>query len=396
MERREFLRGLAAGMFGGTALYLGACATSAPPANAPAPTDAPTEAAQAPAPTEAEPTTQAPAQAQETVEWQMTVSWPSSSEAVFGMPQTVADQVALLSGGRFQIEIAQAGEIVGALEVLDAVQEGTVPIGHTASYYYIGKDMALVFATSLPFGFTPDQQNAWLYHGGGMEALAPIYDQFNVLSFPAGNSGAQMGGWFKREVPTLADLQGLRMRIPGFAGQVMEQLGVVPQTLPAGEIFLALDRGALDAAEWVGPFDDEKLGLPEAANFYYYPAWWEPGPSADCIINRTAWESLSTEFQNILQAACAYSNLYSLARYDALNQAALIRLIEGGVELRPYSDEIMQEAYRISFELYDELAAENEHFGTIYENWRTFREQSNRWFQIGQGSMFKFFEQVSS
>lgn len=382
MNRRTFLRGVAAGMFGGTALYLGACAATTSDEAAPT---APDDEAGA----------QPPAQNGETVAWQMAASWPRSSEAVFQMAQTVADQVAELSSGRFQIDVAQAGEIVGSLEVMDAVQDRTVELGHTPSYYYIGKDPALVFATSIPFGFTPDQQNAWLYHGGGIEVLAPVYDQFDVLAFPAGNSGPQMGGWFRQEVSALEDLQGLRMRIPGFAGEVMERLGVVPQTLPPGEIFLALETGALDAAEWVGPYDDEKLGLPDAATFYYYPAWWEPGPSAECYVGREAWESLTSEFQTILRTACTYSNIDSLARYDAFNQAALTRILDGGeVELRRYSDEIMEAARQATLEVLDEMAAESANFRTVYETWSAFREGSNRWYQISQGSLAQFLSQV--
>jgi TRAP-type mannitol/chloroaromatic compound transport system substrate-binding protein len=209
------------------------------------------------------------------INWQMVTSWPKSLDTIFGGAQKVCDRVSAMTGGKFTIEPYAAGEIVPGLEVLDAVQNGTVECGHTASYYYVGKNPALAFGTSLPFGLTAQQQNAWFYHGGGLEAMHKLYSDFNIINFPAGNTGAQMGGWFKKEVKSLSDLNGLKMRIPGLGGEVMSRLGVNVQVLPGGEIYLALDRGAIDAAEWVGPYDDEKLGLNEAAPFYYYPGWWE-------------------------------------------------------------------------------------------------------------------------
>ncbi|NEQ70661.1 MAG: ABC transporter substrate-binding protein, partial [Symploca sp. SIO2D2] len=212
-----------------------------------------------------------------TLRWKMATSWPQSLDTIFGGAETVCQRVSDMTGGRFTIKPFAAGEIVPGTQVLDAVQAGTVECGHTASYYYIGKNPALAFATSIPFGLNAQQQNAWLYHGGGLEAIQKIYSDFGIINFPAGNTGAQMGGWFKREIKSLADLQGLKMRIPGLGGKVMDSLGVNVQVLPGNEIFLALDRGAIDAAEWVGPYDDQKLGLNKAANFYYYPGWWEPG-----------------------------------------------------------------------------------------------------------------------
>ncbi|NES67994.1 MAG: ABC transporter substrate-binding protein, partial [Okeania sp. SIO2D1] len=218
------------------------------------------------------------------LKWTMVTSWPESLDTIFGGAKTVCDRVKEMSGGNFEITPFAAGEIVPALEVLDAVQSGTAECGHTASYYYVGKNPALGFGTSMPFGLTAQQQNAWFYYGGGLEALHKIYADFNVINFPAGNTGAQMGGWFKKEIKSLGDLKGLKMRIPGLGGKVMERLGVNPQVLPGGEIFLALERGAIDGAEWVGPYDDIKLGLNKAAPFYYYPGWWEPGAALEVQI----------------------------------------------------------------------------------------------------------------
>lgn len=387
MERREFLRGVAAGMLGGTALYLGACGAAAPApeqggeANAPAGGGEEAESAQAPASqTEGE-----------NIEWQMTTSWPESLDTIHGGAIDVAERVAAMTDGKFQIKVNQAGEIVGGLEVLDAVQADTVQTGHSASYYYVGKNEAFAFATSLPFGLNAQQQNAWLYQAGGLEALDPLFAEFGVKAFPAGNTTVQMGGWFKREVETLDDMQGLKFRIPGLGGRVMERIGVVTQTLPGGEIFLALQTGAIDAAEWIGPYDDQKLGLNEAAEFYYYPGWWEPGPTLDCYINLNEWESLSTTYKEIFTSACYHANINMMAKYDALNQAALSEMIASGTQLRPYSEEILAGAERAAFELYDELAAnDSQFFAPIYENWKAFREQIYAWNRINELSFANF------
>ncbi len=387
MKRREFLRKAAAvGATGAAALTLGACAAPGTPGAA----NASPQTASGASPQAAG--GQAPAQGSDLpqLRWRMATSWPKSLDTIFGGAQTVADRVREMTDGRFVIEPFAAGEIVPGLQVLDAVQAGTVECGHTAAYYYVGKSNAFAFATSLPFGLTAQQQNAWLYHGGGMEALKPLYDQFGVVAFPAGNTGAQMGGWYKREVNSVSDLQGLKFRIPGLGGQVLQRLGALPQTLPGGEIFLALDRGAIDAAEWVGPYDDEVLGLQNAAPFYYYPGWWEPGPALEVQINRAAWDRLPKVYQEIIRTACYEANVNMLAKYDALNGAALQRLVEGGTQLKAYSDEILQAAQTAAFELYEEFAANDQTFRTIYEGWRAFREQIYRWNRTNEFSFVNF------
>ena len=241
-----------------------------------------------------------------------------------------------MTGGRFTIEPYAAGEIVPGLEVLDAVQNGTVECGHTASYYYVGKNPALAFGTSVPFGLTAQQQNAWYYHGGGLEVMHKLYSDFNVLNFPAGNTGAQMGGWFKKEIKSLQDLKGLKMRIPGLGGKVMSRLGVNVQVIPGGEIYLALERGAIDAAEWVGPYDDLKLGLNKAASYYYYPGWWEPGPTLEVQVNKSQWDKLPPEYQEVFKTAAMEANLNMLSKYDALNREALKTIVSGGAKLVAY------------------------------------------------------------
>ncbi|VEP14572.1 conserved hypothetical protein [Hyella patelloides LEGE 07179] len=324
------------------------------------------------------------------IRWRMVTSWPKSLDTIFGGAQTICDRLKAMTGGKFTIEPYAAGEIVPGLEVLDAVQNGTVECGHTASYYYVGKNPALAFGTCLPFGLTAQQQNAWFYHGGGIDAMHKLYSDFNVISFPAGNSGAQMGGWFKKEIQSLGDLNGLKMRIPGLGGKVMARLGVNVQVLPGGEIYLALDRGAIDAAEWVGPYDDEKLGLNKAASFYYYPGWWEPGSTFEVQVNKSQWDKLPVEYQEIFKTAAMEANLNMLAKYDALNRNALQSLIAGGTKLTPYSAEILQAAQKAAFEIYEENASQSPAFQEIYQQWSKFRSLVFQWNTINELSFSNF------
>jgi len=324
------------------------------------------------------------------IRWRMATSWPKSLDTIYGGAETLSQRVREMTDGRFVITPFAAGELVPGLQVLDAVQSGTVQCGHSASYYYIGKNPALAFGTTVPFGLTAQQQNAWLYNAGGLEAMQKLYADFNIINFPAGNTGAQMGGWFKRPINTVSDLKGLKMRIPGLGGKVMASLGVNVQVLPGGEIFLALDRGALDAAEWVGPYDDEKLGLNKAAQYYYYPGWWEPGPSFDLLVNRSEWQKLPKEYQEILKTAAYESNLGMLAKFDALNGQALQRLVDGGTQLTAYSPEIMQAAQKAAFELYEQSASQDGTFRQIYEDWQKFRDQVYGWNRINELSFSNF------
>ncbi|MDJ0724221.1 MAG: TRAP transporter substrate-binding protein [Prochloraceae cyanobacterium] len=324
------------------------------------------------------------------VRWQMATSWPESLDTIYGGAVTICDRVKAMTGGRFQIEPYAAGEIVPGLEVLDAVQNGTVQCGHTASYYYIGQNPALAFGTSVPFGLTASQHNAWLYQGGGLAAMQKIYSDFNIINFPAGNTATQMGGWFKREVRSLKDLKGLKMRIPGLGGQVMSRLGVNVQVLPGGEVFLALERGAIDAAEWVGPYDDEKLGLNKAAPYYYYPGWWEPGPTLEVQVNKNAWAKLPKEYQEIFKTAAIEANMTMAAKYDVLNKAAFDRLIAQGTQLRAYSRQILETARDTAFALYVENARKDKTFKEVYEQWNKFREQIVRWNKINELSFTNF------
>jgi TRAP-type mannitol/chloroaromatic compound transport system substrate-binding protein len=374
MDRRHFLQTLATRTVAATAMGIAAgCAANQADVNIPTP-QAIAQDASLPE-----------------LEWQMPTSWPVALDTIYGGVEVLVNRVSQLTGGKFTIVPRAAGELVPGTQVLDAVSEGAVPIGHTASYYYIGKGNAVAFGTTVPFGLTAQQQNAWFFEGGGLALLQELYaERFNVIQFPAGNTGAQMGGWFRREINTVADLQGLKMRIPGLGGQVMAKLGVTVQALPGNEIFQALQTGAVDAAEWVGPYDDEKLGLNTAAEYYYHPGWWEPGAALEVQINLNEWNALPAEYQEILKVAAFEANTVMQARYESRNGAALARLIEGGTQLRTYSDEILAAAQEATFALYDEFAAADADFKSIYEQWLQFRNQIYVWNNINEAPFTRF------
>jgi TRAP-type mannitol/chloroaromatic compound transport system substrate-binding protein len=319
------------------------------------------------------------------IDIEMATSWPLGLDTIFGGAQVFSERVAAMTGGRFTITPRAGGELVPALEVLDAVQSGGVPIGHTASYYYVGKTPVMGFGTALPFGLTDRQQNAWLFDGGGLEMLQEIYaERFNVIQFPAGNTGVQMGGWFNKEINGINDIRGLTMRIPGLGGEVMSRLGATVQVIAGGEIFQALDTGAIDAAEWVGPYDDEKLGLQNAARFYYYPGWWEPGPTLEVQMSLDQWNELPTPYQEIVRTAAHEANTIMMARYDVRNPAALQSIQDAGVELRPFPDDVLSAAKEAAFELYDEFASSDEDFQAVFEEWDTYRQSVQSWHGLAE------------
>ncbi|MDX2004507.1 MAG: TRAP transporter substrate-binding protein DctP [Meiothermus sp.] len=328
------------------------------------------------------------------IRWRMATSWPRSLDTIFGGAETVAKRVNEMTEGRFQITAFPAGEIAPALEILNVVRQGNVEMGHTASYYYVGQNPSTAFDTSLPFGLTAPQQNAWLYYGGGLEAMQRMFTDFNLINFPAGNTGAQMGGWFKKEVQDAGDLRGLKFRIPGLGAQVWSRLGVSTQNIPGGEIFLALDRGAIDAAEWVGAYDDSRLGLQRAARFYYYPGWWEPGPTLSVYINLAKWRELPKDYQEIVKSAAAEANVTMLAEYDAKNGPAFTQLIQGGTQLRAYPRSILLAAERASTELYDEIASRDAAYRGILTGWRRFRDQVRRANAFNENSFADFIYSV--
>jgi TRAP-type mannitol/chloroaromatic compound transport system substrate-binding protein len=329
-------------------------------------------------------------QTQRNVQWRMVSSFPRSLDALFGAGERLAERLSAITDGGFVIRPYPAGELVPPFGVLDAVQQGTVQSGHTASYYYTGKSPVVAFDTGVPFGFSARQQSAWLYDGGGLDLVHEFYSPFNVITFPAGNTGSQMGGWFKREINSVSDLRGLKMRIPSLGGEVMARMGVTVQVLAGGDIYPALERGAIDATEWVGPYDDEKLGLQNAARFYYYPGWWEPGPSMSFLVNRQAWDALPTIYQEAFRTAARYAADSTLTLYDARNPEALRRLIDGGVQLRRFSPEIMQAAQRTAFAIMEENATRDATYRKVYDTWKQFRENSFRWFGTAEQAYWEF------
>ena len=324
------------------------------------------------------------------VKWRLASSFPKSLDAIYGAAEIVSKRVAAATGGKFTIQVFAAGEIVPGPGVLDAVKDGTVQMGHSASYYFVGKDPTFAFDTAIPFGLNSRQQTAWMYEGGGLQLMREFFKDYNIYNIPCGNTGAQMGGWYRKEIKTVADLKGLKFRVGGFAGQVLAKLGVVPQQIPGGDIYPALEKGTIDAAEWIGPYDDEKLGFNKVAKYYYYPGWWEGGPQLSAYINMGEWAKLPKEYQSILESACWEAHIYMQARYDAKNPAALKRLVAGGTKLLPFSNEIMAACYKAALELYDETAAKNPKFKKIYEPWKKFRDEQIEWFSVCEGRFDNF------
>jgi TRAP-type mannitol/chloroaromatic compound transport system substrate-binding protein len=330
------------------------------------------------------------AQSMPEVKWRLASSFPKSLPTLAGGYEYFCNRVAAATDNKFHIQPFAAGEIVPPLQVLDAVQNGTIECGHTAPYYYVGKDPTFAFGSTMPFGFNSRQQQAWMIAGGGMELMNELFKDYNTIGFFAGNTGAQMGGWFRQEIKTPEDIKGLKFRIAGLAGQVIAKLGGVPQQIGGGDIYPALEKGTIDAAEWVGPFDDERLGFYKIAKFYYYPGWWEGNAQLWVIMNRDKWSELPTAYKAVLEAACAEANNWVQAKYDAENPLALRRLVANGAQLRPFSREIMQAAYKASFEIYDDIAAKNAKFKKVYESWKAFREEEYLWFRVAENPFENF------
>jgi TRAP-type mannitol/chloroaromatic compound transport system substrate-binding protein len=324
------------------------------------------------------------AQSMPEIKWRLQSGFPKSLDTIFGAAEVIAKFVSEATDGKFQIQPFAAGEIVGTPQIADAVGGGTIELGHTCSYYYFGKDPTFALGTAAPFGLNARQMNAWLYQGGGNDLLNEFYAKHNLYGMPAGNTGVQMGGWFRKEIKTVQDLQGLKMRIAGIAGLVMQKLGAVPQQIPGGDIYPALERGTIDAAEWVGPYDDEKLGFSKVAPYYYYPGFWEGGPAIHLFVNQAKWRELPKAYQAILTTAAGYANNDMLAKYDARNPAALRRLLGAGTQLRPFSQEILEAAYKATNEVFDETSAKNADFKKVIDAVKAFRNEEYLWFQVAE------------
>jgi len=324
------------------------------------------------------------AQSMPKVTWRLTSSFPKSLDTIYGAAETMAKRVSEATDGNFDIQVFAAGEIVGGLEAKNAAAEGTVEMAHTASYYYWGQDPTYALGTAIPFGLNARQTNAWFYQGGGNDLMNEFYATQGIYGMVCGNTGAQMGGWYRKEINSLDDLKGLKMRIGGMGGKIIQKLGVVPQQVACGDIYPSLEKGTIDAAEWVGPYDDQKLGFNKVAKYYYYPGWWEGGPALHTFVNLDKWNGLPKAYQNILINANAYANTDMMATYDLKNPAALKQLVADGAVLRPFSQEIMAAAYEAAKGTYAELSASSASFKKIYDNQLAFKKDSYLWMQVSE------------
>ncbi len=378
MQRREFIKKT------GLGLVAAAGATTVPAIGQSSSPPAAQSAAQPAAPPQG--------QGLPTLKWRIASSFPKSLDTIYGGAEVLAKRIAELTEGRFEIRVFAGGEIVPPFGVLDAVQQNTVECCHTCGYYFHGKNKAFSIDTAIPFGLNARQMNGWYYYGEGLTLTREFFAKYSVVNFPGGNTGTQMGGWFRKEVKSLEDLKGLKMRIPGFGAEVFSALGAVPQALPGGEIYPALERGAIDAAEWVGPYDDEKLGFYKVAKFYYYPGWWETGPQISFYVNKEQWEKLPKPYQAAFETAATEANLRMMAAYDAKNPQAIQRLVQNGAQLKRYPDDVLKAAYDAAQKLYAEESAKNPDFKKLYDSLRAFQQISDIWMSLPEGALANFMQ----
>jgi len=330
--------------------------------------------------------------AQAAIRWRLTSSFPKALDTLFGVNDVFAAKVKAMSGGKFEITTHAPGELVPAFGTVDALQNGTVEAANTAPYYYFGKDETFALGCAIPFGLNSRQMTAWMYEGNGLKLMREFYAGYNIINFPMGNTGAQMGGWFRKEIKSLKDFKGLKFRCGGFAGKVVERIGGVPQNIPGGEIYQALEKGTIDAAEWVGPYDDQKLGFYKVAKNYAYPGWWEGGPQLDLHINTKAWEALSAENKAIVESAAAYAHVDMQAKYDGRNAAALKQLVAGGAKLFPFPKDLMDAAFKEAMGLYSEISAKNPKWKKVYDDYSAFRKDANLWFRFTEARFDSFMQ----
>jgi len=330
--------------------------------------------------------------AQATVRWRLSSSFPKALDTIHGAADVFAKAVKNMTGGKFEISVHAAGEITPPFGVVDAVQQGSIEIAHTAPYYFFGKNDVFALGCAIPFGLNSRQMTAWMYEGNGLKLMREFYAKYNIINFPGGNTGSQMGGWYRKEIKSVADMKGLKFRVGGFAGKVIERMGGVPQNIPGGEIYTALEKGTIDAAEWVGPYDDQKLGFNKVAPFYYYPGWWEGGPQLDFFINQKAFEALIPEYKAIVEAAAATAHTDMQAKYDARNPAALKELVAKGTKLRPFTNDVLNLAFKESMALYEELNDKNPDWKKIYGDYSKFRAEQNLWFRFTEAKFDSFMQ----
>ena len=324
------------------------------------------------------------AQSNPKVTWRLTSSFPKSLDTIYGGAEVFSKMLSEATDGNFQVQVFAAGELVPGLQAADAATAGTVEAAHTVTYYYWGKDPTWALGAAVPFALNARGMNAWHYHGGGIDLFNEFLGKQGLVGFPGGNTGTQMGGWFRKEINTVADLKGLKMRIGGFAGKVVERLGVVPQQLAGGDIYPALEKGTIDAAEWVGPYDDEKLGFQKVAPYYYYPGWWEGGPTVHLLFNKSKFEELSPAYKSLVRTAAQATDADMLQKYDYVNPKAVRSLVANGAQLRPFSQEILSACFDKSNEVYSEMMASNPGFKKVWDSITGFRKEHYLWEQVAE------------
>ncbi|MFW5833695.1 MAG: TRAP transporter substrate-binding protein [Pseudomonadota bacterium] len=322
--------------------------------------------------------------------WRLASSFPPSLDTIYGGAEVFAASLDAITQGRFKVEVYPPGELMPAMGVLDGVANGEIEIAHTGSYYFTDRDPAFGFGTAMPFGLNSRLQNAWLHAGGGNELMNEFYRSYGFVGLPCGNTGTQMGGWFTRPVASLADVRGLKMRVPGLAQPLIRRMGGEPVQTPGGEIFEGLQSGRIDAAEWVGPYDDEKLGFYRVARYYYYPGWWEPSTTLHLFVNEAAWAGLPDAYQEAVRVAASHANAFMQAKYDVQNPAALKRLVTNGVELRAFPEDVLRAAYSASQALYAEFSEASPAFRRIFEHWQAFRGDGYLWWLVNEIAMDAF------
>jgi len=330
------------------------------------------------------------AHAETELKWKMVTTWPKNFPGLGTGANKLAELIGEMSGGRIKVKVYGAKELVPAFEVFDAVSQGTAELGHGAAYYWKGKSEAAQFFAAMPFGMTAQEMNGWLYHGGGLELWTELYAGFGLVPAPAGNTGVQMGGWFNKEINSVADLSGLKMRIPGLGGEVLKRAGGTPVNLPGGELFTSLQSGAIDATEWVGPYNDLAFGLYKAAKYYYYPGWHEPGTTLEALVNKKAFDALPADLQSIVLNACKVVNQDMLAEYTARNPVALQTLLKKhGVDMRPYPDDVIAKLKQLSEEVISEIAQKDEFSQKVFASYQKFLQQSKEWSNVSELAYLK-------
>lgn len=332
--------------------------------------------------------------AQSKLRWRLASSFPKSLDTIYGAAEVFAKKVGEMTGGKFQISVHPAGELLPPFGVVDGVQAATVEMAHTVPYYFFGKDETFAIGAAIPFGLNSRQMSAWTFHGNGLKLMREFYAKYDIVNFPGGNTGVQMGGWYRKEIKSLADMQGLKMRIGGFAGRVIERMGGVSQSIPGGEVYQALEKGTIDAVEWIGPYDDLKFGFHKVAPVYHYPGWWEGGPQIDFFINAPAYAALSAEYKAIIEAAASLAHVDMQTKYDARNPAALKALVAAGAKVVPFPKPVLDEAFKQSMSLYDELSATNANWKKVYADYAAFRREQNLWFRFAEASYDRYMQGI--